>query len=99
MEYYNILVEYDIVGPEICKYLVTDKQNRLIAAKMFYNYIEPIVSLIKDNMYVDAIERYKLMVDKFKSLYGIDTNITEKQIDDCNILLSGHGKYVKSFNF
>ena len=53
-EYNHILVEYDIVGPLICKNLIIDKNNRLIAAKLFYNYINPIVSLIEDKMFVDV---------------------------------------------
>lgn len=97
-EYKSILVEYDIVGPIICKNLRDDKQNRIIAAKIFYNYISPIVSLIDDKMYNDAIVRYVMMVNKLKNLYGINRNITSYEIDACDIELSGHGKYMKKIN-
>lgn len=94
-KYNHLLVEYDVVGPKICKNLIVDKNNRLIAAKLFYNYINPIVSLIEDKMHVDAIVRYTMMVEKLKNLYGINRVVTNDEISECDINLSGHGKYVK----
>ena len=98
-KYNHLLVEYDVVGPKICKNLIVDKNNRLIAAKLFYNYINPIVSLIEDKMFVDAIVRYTMMVDKLKNLYGIDRVVTDLEIAESNIELSGHGKYVKKYKY
>ena len=89
----ELLVEYDIVGPQICRYLLVDRQNKLIAAKMFFNYIKPVVSLINDKMYIDAINRYKMMIEALKCLYGIEANITEYEIASCDISKSGHGIY------
>lgn len=94
-EYSKLLVEYDIVGPMICSKLLEDKQNRIISARIFYNYISPIVSLIEDKMYNDAIIRYIMMVDKLRNLYGIDRIITSKEITECNTELAGHGNYIK----
>lgn len=98
-EYNHLLVEYDIVGPVICRNLIIDSQNKLIAAKLFYNYISPTVSLIEDKMLVDAIVRYTMMVNKLKEIYGISTSITNKDISECNIELAGHGKYIKKYNY
>ena len=98
-KYNHLLVEYDVVGPKICKNLIVDKNNRLIAARLFYNYINPIVSLIEDKMFVDAIVRYTMMVDKLKNLYGIDRVVTDLEIAESNIELSGHGKYVKKYKY
>ena len=98
-EYNNLLVEYDVVGPIICKYLENDKQNRLVAAKLFYNYISPIVSLIDDKMYKDAIVRYIMMVERLKSLYGINRYVTTFEIEECDIDLAGHGKYIKKYKY
>lgn len=98
-EYNNLLVEYDVVGPIICKYLENDKQNRLVAAKLFYNYISPIVSLIDDKMYKDAIVRYIMMVERLKSLYGINRCVTTLEIEECDIDLAGHGKYIKKYKY
>ena len=92
-QYKELLVEYDIVGPQICHYLLVDRQNKLIAAKMFFNYIKPVVSLINDKMYIDAINRYKMMIEALKCLYGIEANITEYEIASCDISKSGHGIY------
>ena len=99
IEYNYLLVEYDIIGPMICNNLINDKQNKLIAARMFFNYIKPVVSLINDNMYKDAINLYVLMINKLKGLYDINYIITEKQIDNCDIKKAGHGYYVKKFKF
>lgn len=98
-EYNNLLVEYDVVGPIICKHLENDKQNRLVAAQLFYNYISPIVSLIDDRMYKDAIVRYIMMVERLKSLYGINRCVTTLEIEDCDIALAGHGKYIKKYKY
>ena len=98
-EYKNLLVEYDIVGPIIAYNLKNDKQKNIIAAKLFYNYISPVVSLIEDNMFVDAIVRYSMMVSKLKEIYGINTKVTRKDIEECDITLSGHGKYQKKYKY
>ena len=95
-KYKSILAEYDIIGPIICRYLIKDKQNKLIAAKSFFNYIKPIVSLINENMYIDAINLYKLMVNSLKSMYSISDAINQKEIEDIDIKNSGHGVYVKA---
>jgi len=94
-EYNNLLVEYDVVGPIICRYLENDKHNKLVAAKLFYNYISPIVSFIYDKMYKDAIVRYMMMINKLKDLYGINRCVTALEIKECDIDLAGHGKYIK----
>ena len=94
-DYSYLLVEYDLVGKEICNSLISDKQNRLIASKLFYNYINPIVSLIDDKMYADAIVRYIMMVNKLKNMYNINTTVTKEEYDAANINFSGHGKYIK----
>ena len=97
-DYKNLLVEYDIIGPIICENIRCDKQKRMIAAKMFYNYINPIVSLIEDKMYNDAVIRYLMMVEKLKNFYGIDRNVTNYEIDNCDISLAGHGRYIKKLD-
>lgn len=94
-KYKKILVEYDIVGPAICNKLINDKQNQLIAAKIFYNYIKPTVELINDKMYQDAIVRYQMMVEKLRLFYSINSIINQEQIDNSDISKSGHGRYQK----
>lgn len=94
-EYREVLVEYDIVGPMIAKSIAEDRQNKFIAARMFYNYINPIVSLINDGMYKDAISLYKLMTNILKQLYNIDYKLTNDQIMNSNLKESGHGVYKK----
>ena len=98
-EYKGILVEYDIIGPMICSNLINDKQNKLIAARMFFNYIKPVVSLINDKMYKDAISLYKLMINQLKELYNISYSISNEEILNSDIKKSGHGYFVKKLNF
>ncbi len=94
-KYKNILIEYDIIGPVIANMLIDDSKKSFVAARMFYNYIQPIVSLIKDHMYVDAINSYKMMINILKKRYDINLIPTIDQIENGDIEKSGHGSYVK----
>ena len=96
-EYKLLLAEYDIVGPIICKNIINDENNKLIAAKMFFNYIKPVVSLIDDKMYKDAVVRYCMMVNALKRIYGIVENVSVEQLENCDVTKSGHGYYVKKY--
>ena len=96
-EYKFLLAEYDIVGPIICKNIINDENNKLIAAKMFFNYIKPVVSLIDDKMYKDAVVRYCMMVNALKRIYGIVENVSVEQLENCDVTKSGHGYYVKKY--
>ena len=62
---------------------------------MFFNYINPVVSLINDKMYKDAVSLYKLMIKKLKELYNISYIISSKEVLNSDIKKSGHGYYVK----
>ena len=50
-------------------------------------------------MFVDAIVRYSMMVSKLKEICGINTKVTSKDIEECDIALSGHGKYQKKYKY
>ena len=41
----------------------------------------------------DFVNRYKMMIEALKCLYGIEANITEYEIASCDISKSGHGIY------
>ena len=39
-----------------------------------------------------------MMVNSLKSIYGINTFISIEEINNCDISLSGHGKYIKKYS-
>lgn len=74
---YPILFEYDIVGPSISKSIYSDSKNKNVCKSLLNNYIAPIVNMIKENKYIDAINKYKEMTNNLKILYGIDMEVKE----------------------
>lgn len=95
-KYKKLLVEYDIIGPKIANYISKDPSKKIIANNYFYNYIIPIIYFINEGNIEKAIQLYTTMTNKLKNLYNLDNiNLTTIEIDEANILESGHGKYVK----
>ncbi len=92
-KYKSILVEYDIIGPIISKYLSKDPKRYRISANAFYKYIKPITLSIEQNNYDVAINSYMDMTNKLKNFYNIDVNIDMETINKADITLSGHGIY------
>lgn len=92
-KYKPILVEYDIIGPEIAINLNEDPLRYQIAANMFYKFIRPITKLIKENNYENAINLYITMTNNLKELYNVNNPISLEIIDNADIKQSGHGIY------
>lgn len=92
--YKKVLVEYDIVGPEIAKNIANDPQRVRISVDFMYNYIKPIVNLIKQNKNDEAVLLYTEMTNKLKSFYNIYTTISLNDIKNADIDKSGHGIYI-----
>lgn len=93
-KYKPILVEYDIIGPEIAKNLNNDTLKYQIAANMFFKYIKPITKLIKSEKNEEAINQYINMTNTLKSFYNLSiTDISKIQIDAADLNNSGHGIY------
>lgn len=72
-----ILFEYDIVGPIISNCIKNDPKRLNISKCLFKNYIRPVVCLIKQNKYNEAINLYKEMTNNLKILYAIDIEAKE----------------------
>jgi len=76
-ETYPILIEYDIIGPQIAEELRKDPINMYVA-RMYYNTsIIPIVEHIKHEEYGIAILKYQDMTNRLKNFYHIDEQIPE----------------------
>lgn len=92
-KYKDLLVEYDIIGPEIAINLEDDPLRYQISANAFYKYIKPITKLIRDNKNDEAINCYVEMTTKLKSFYSINRVIDTNIIECADIKESGHGIY------
>jgi len=92
-KYREILVEYDIIGPIIAKNLNEDPLKYQIAVNTFYNYIKPIIKLIKENNNEEAISNYINMTNKLKFLYNVNHPISIEIINNAELKESGHGIY------
>lgn len=94
--YKQILVEYDIVGPKISEALNNDPKKLKIAKFFFDNYLVNIINFLNTNNKDKALCLYIDMTNKLKKLYNLNNiNVTTIEIDEADILESGHGKYVK----
>ena len=94
-KYKQLLVEYDIIGPEIAKNLINDPLKYQIAANAFGKYIKPITDLIRKKDYEQAVNMYVEMTNKLKSFYNIETTVSINAIKEADINYSGHGVYTK----
>ena len=93
IKYKKLLVEYDIIGPQIAKAL----ENDPVISKLYFDrYIRVISALIQGKDYNLAIKKYVEMTNSLKNFYGItDQNLTIEAINNADIENSGHGKYVQ----
>lgn len=72
-EYKDVLYEYDVAGPEIAKAIKEDNDLELIHGMLDF-YILPVVGLIRNNNYKEAVARYKNMTKALENYYGIEYN-------------------------
>lgn len=93
IHYLPILASYDIIGPQIAKYLSLDKNKQEIANSLFHNCIIPITEDIQNNEYQKAIKKYIAMTKELASIYSIEYQIKIEDINSMDITKSGHGIY------
>lgn len=95
LKYFNLLVQYDVVGPIIAKHLSSDPDKFAIAKELFEFQIKKIVMEIKEMKYDQAIEDYTSMVE-----FLIDRCKVKKEeeleysIEDVDVSKSGHGQLI-----
>lgn len=98
-KYKDILVQYDIIGPEIAKKLNNDKDKIKIAVTYFYTYIKIICKYLDNKEYDKAIKLYIDMTNSLISYYNTNNIvISAEDIKNADISKAGHGIYVKKFN-
>lgn len=71
-KYYDLLVEYNIVGPMIAKSLIEDENRKEISINLLINYIVPVYFKINNHRYNEATSIYIDMVNNLKNHYGLE---------------------------
>ena len=87
-QYKDILFEYDTVGPKIAFEL--SKEDKEVVEKIYRGFIKPIVSLVKEKKYDEAIIKYTTLTKSLEDYYGIEYNHNIPQNYDYKN--GGHGK-------
>ncbi len=96
-EYYDILKEYDVIGPMIAEAIQHDSDREVLASHLYQCALLPIHHHIEEKEYGKAVEKYYLMTLMLINYYGLKHEYN--QIKDQNYgyqefipSLSGHGK-------
>ena len=85
MQYFPLLVAYEIIGPQIAKKLQEDPDKIKVAVTMFYQYIKPVIKAIEENKTEEAVNTYKTMTLVLANRYNVDTNIVLPKPEDLNL--------------
>ncbi len=91
-EYYDLLLEYDILGPKISHCIYNDENNYPLALIISRCYIMPCANYIKDGKYEDAITIYKNMVHHLMNRYNITPIKIDKSTMTINMDLLGKAR-------
>lgn len=67
-KYFNLLAEYEVIGPIISRCIRDDKET----ATMMLDYVIKIVKYINNNNYNNAINTYIAMISNLKRKYNLD---------------------------
>jgi len=71
IKYLPLLFEYDIIGPIICEYIKSEKNNEQLCLGLLKHFLIPCVNLIKENKFEEAVEVYRNLVLHLRSNYEI----------------------------
>lgn len=95
LRYLNILVEYDMVGPEIASNLKKDENALWIAKELLEHYIKPIIVYINNRNYDAAVVLYQNMTNLLKENYAL---VDCEDVKDYDQSMGGHGRVYKKVN-
>ena len=98
MQYFPLLVAYEIIGPQIASKLQEDPNKIRVATTMFYQYIKPTIKAIEENQTDIAVNTYKTMTIELANRYNIDTNIILPRPQDLNLSNQSKG-YTRKRNY
>lgn len=99
-KYYDILKEYDVIGPKLADCIRNDKDKNEMAKGLYQNVLLPVHQDIQDNNYNAAVEKYYLMTLMLINYYGLKhvyNNIKDNDYgyDNFEPSLAGHGRVKK----
>lgn len=95
-DYYDILKEYDSIGPVIAFKIQTDNNKKRIAESLYNNFLTKITNLIELEEYDKAVEQYHIMTLLLINYYGLKHDYN-KEVDsgyhyqDFDAKQAGHG--------
>ena len=69
--YYQLLIQYDMIGPMLSKAILDKEDNYSYALHMCNDFLLPCASLIKEGMLDGAVEVYKNMVQSLSEDFNI----------------------------
>lgn len=100
---YEILKEYDTVGPVLAEKLFRDKDREQIAETVYDYVLTPITELINEGKNEEAIEAYRDMTLLFINYYGLKhpyNELVQKgyEYESFDPFTAGHGIKTKKMN-
>ena len=98
MNYFPLLVAYEIVGPEIAKNLNEDNDKIRVATNMFFKYIKPTVTAIENGETEKAVEIYKVMTLELAKKYNVNMNIVLPNPIDMKLSNVGRSRKLSNSN-
>ena len=93
LDYKELLVQYDIIGPKIAEQLYLDPNKNIVANGLYQNILLKVVKEIELGNIDIAVRLYKGMTYGLQVCYGLaEQKIDPAFIQSSNIKESGHGK-------
>lgn len=95
-QYYEVLRDYDIIGPMIVDAISHDNDKEVIAEEIYSNVILPVNEAINKKNYERAIKHYQYMTMYLIVYYGLNNEYNliknvKYDYQDFNPTIAGHG--------
>ena len=90
-KYTDLLLQYDLVGPEISAHLKTMEDNYEYSLKLYHSFLIPCVYAIKEGYVDEAVKIYKNMVTTLCETFNIEL-VSPKRDMEYDVRTLGKGK-------
>jgi len=99
-EHYDILADYDSIGPVLACHINHDKDREKMALGLYDVVLSKVSKNIEDKEYDKAINNYMAMVLSLISYYGLKKEYNKERdnnsdLSDLDVLNAGHGRVRK----
>lgn len=93
LDYKELLVQYDIIGPKLSKSIAEDPNRQMIANNLYKNILSRVIRYLEQGNTEEAIKLYKGMTYGLQVCYGYaEEKIAPAFIQVSDIKESGYGK-------